>query len=207
MTLSNISLYGKDNERADLHIDGSVLKSFSSVVIRFGLFEGMELSRELYEEVTAETEIRNVRDRGAKILSHRRLSKGELGKKLVEKGASEDQASAAADWFEEIGVINDFSYAEAVARKYAEKGYGEKRIRYELYKRHIPGEMWDDAISALEPFDNALNTLLDKKLKNYSGDRKELKQTADSLVRRGFSWGEVNAALRRFEDSLEGMDV
>lgn len=60
------------------------------------------------------------------------MSKKELRDKLVRKGEDEDTAEYCALWLEEQGFVNDESYAAAVARHYAAKGYGAGRVRAEL---------------------------------------------------------------------------
>jgi SOS response regulatory protein OraA/RecX len=48
-----------------------------------------------------------------------------------------------------------------------------------------------------------IDELLQKKLKNYNPDRRELKKAVDSLYRRGFSWEEISAAILRYEPSID----
>ena len=86
---------------------------------------------------------------------------------------------------------------------YARKGYGKRKIRDELYRRGIPRELWDEALSQIEEEDNtsAIDAFLEKKLKG-SHDPKDVKRASDALARRGFSWSEISDGLRRY-----GMEV
>ena len=45
--------------------------------------------------------------------------------------------SAIADRMEELGFLNDAAYAAQVVRYYSAKGYGERKLRDELYRRGI----------------------------------------------------------------------
>ena len=48
-----------------------------------------------------------------------------------------------------------------------------------------------------------MDRLIQKKCRGDLSDRKEIKRVSDSLLRRGFSWGEVKDALRRYTEMLE----
>ena len=43
--------------------------------------------------------------------------------------------------------LDDEEYAGQIVRHYSAKGYGERRIREELYRRGIPREYWKDALA------------------------------------------------------------
>ncbi len=65
----------------------------------------------------------------------RALSKKELCRRLIQKGESEEDACAAADWLEEIGALDDLRYAKSVVRHYAGLRYGPAKMRDELYRQ------------------------------------------------------------------------
>ena len=112
------------------------------------------------------------------------------------------RADAVADRLEELGLLNDESYAVQVARHYAAKGYGARKIRDELFRRGVPREYWDAALEGLDDPTQAIEAFLEKKLRGWTGDPKELKRAADALARRGFSWNDISAALRRYEERI-----
>ena len=100
--------------------------------------------------------------------------------------------------FEELGVLDDGSYAALVARSYASRGYGEKKLRDELYRRGVPRELWEDALAGLDDPAETLDRLLAARLKGREPDREALKKASDYLARRGFGWQDIAAALRRY---------
>ena len=102
---------------------------------------------------------------------------------------------------EELGYLNEEEYAERIVRHYAAKGFGERKLRDELYRRGIPRELWEEALSQIEDYTEAIDAFLEKKLKG-SHDPKDVKRASDALARRGFRWPEISEALRRY-----GMEV
>jgi len=93
-----------------------------------------------------------------------------------------------------------------VARHYTAKGYGERRVRDELYRRGVPREYWDEALSEAAPEDDgeALDALLNRKLRGAEPTRENLKRASDYLARRGYSWSEISDAVQRYKDRWEG---
>ena len=139
----------------------------------------------------------------ANMIGSRALSRKELERRLVRKGADEADAEAAVDWLEDIGAVDDASYAAAVARDYGRRGYGPARVREELHRRGVPRVLWDEALEQLPDSAAVLDALIQKKCRGDLQDPKEIKRVSDGLLRRGFSWGEVRAALRRYAEIPE----
>ena len=137
------------------------------------------------------------------LLSRKPQSRKELEHKLREWEASEQETEAICDRLEELGYLNDAAYAGQVVRHYSGKGYGERKVRDELYRRGIPREMWDEALEQSREPAQAIDDFLEKKLSGRVPDRKELKRISDALVRRGYRWSDINEGLRRYGAELE----
>lgn len=183
--------------------DETVLRVTEEELLRFSLRAGQELSGEELEEVNASARTSAARDAAANIISSRPLSKKELIRRLVRKGADEEDAQSAADWMEEIGAVNDAGYAAMLVRHYGGRGYGPARVREELRRRGVDRELWDEVLEGLPDQSETLDRLIQKKCRGDLSDRKEVKRVSDSLLRRGFSWSEVKDALRRYTELLE----
>jgi regulatory protein len=139
--------------------------------------------------------------RALRMLEKRDYGRDELVGKLTEKGEAPEDAEAAADRMVELGLINDERYAGLVARHYAQKGYGASRIKNELYKRRIPKDYWDEALSSLPDSGDTLCRLLQSKLRGADlSDRAAVKKATDAMSRRGYSWSEITSALERLRE-------
>ncbi len=137
-----------------------------------------------------------------RMLDRRDYSRAELVKKLVEKGESPEDAEAVANRLAELGVVDDKRYAALVVRQYTGKGYGERRVRMELQRRGVPRELLDEALAEMPAQDDALLTLLRRKLGD-SFDRADIKRATDALARKGYGWDEIGEALQRLRDELD----
>lgn len=143
------------------------------------------------------------RQRALKILERRDVSRKMLLDKLTEKGISESDAAEVADWLCGLGVVNDERFAGLVVRHYAAKGYGERRIREELFRRGIDRELWDAALAELPETDDTVDRLFAAKLRGDTSPE-NLQRIQNYLLRRGFSWDEIRAAAERY---LSGKDT
>ena len=135
--------------------------------------------------------------RALKMLERRDLSEKELTDRLIEKGEPQEDAQAVVAWLTRLGVVDDVRYAGLIVRHYAAKGYGQRRIREELYRRGIPRELWDEALEQMPQADEKLDALLQARLRGGQPGRDELRKAAGALARRGFSHEESTAAIAR----------
>ena len=183
--------------------DGSLLRITENEVVRFALRPGLELGLEDMEALQASAKTSSAKAAAANMVGSRTLSKKELTDRLLRKGTEEAEARAAVDWLEDLGAVNDGEYAAALVRHYGSRGYGPARVREELRRRGVGRELWDAALEELPDPAEVLDGLIRKKQRAALSDRRELKRLSDSLLRRGFSWGDVKAALRRYADIEE----
>ncbi|MBR6114107.1 MAG: regulatory protein RecX [Oscillospiraceae bacterium] len=142
------------------------------------------------------------RKRALSLLEKRDYSRKMLIDKLTEKGATEAEAGEVADWLCELGVVDDSRYAALVARHYAAKGYGERRVREELYRRGISRELWDEAMEELPEPDETVSRLLKARLRGRSAPE-DIQRAQNYLLRRGYSREEVRAAIERCKAEIE----
>lgn len=181
--------------------DGSILRIGEGEVVDFALYAGRELSDEEAERLQNAARRGELKSKAIELLMRKPQSRKELGRKLLEWEASQEEAEAICDRLEELGYLNEVEYAGRIVRHYAAKGFGERKIRDELYRRGVPRELWEDALAQVEDNSEAIDAFLEKKLKG-SRDPKEIKKASDALARRGFRWPEISDALRRY-----GMEV
>ncbi len=204
MRIEEIKPSQREKGRFLVTLDGGVLlRVTEEELLRFGLRPDMELDDGTLEALRASARTSSAKAQAANIIGSRPLSKRELTKRLVKKGNEEADAQAAADWLEELGAVDDEDYAAALVRHYGARGYGPQRLREELRRRGVPRELWDAALEELPDSGETLDALIQKRCRGDLTDPKERKRVCDALLRRGFSWSEVKAAMGRYTDLLE----
>ena len=186
--------------------DGSILRLGEGEVVDFALYAGRELTDREAQEILDCARRSGLKERALSLLTRKPQSRRELERKLREWEASDREAEDICDRLEELGYLNDGQYAAQVVRHYSARGYGEKKLRDELYRRGIPRELWDGAMEQAEDPARAIDAFLQKKLAGSAGDPAALKRAGDALARRGYSWEEVREGLNRWGADLEPED-
>ena len=181
---------------------GEEIKTTLNVITDLRLYSGRELDEEELKALRAASASALARNRAMELLSRRPMSEKELIDKLIRKGEDEETAADCARWLRENGFLNDESYAAAVARHYAAKGYGPGRVRAELSRRGVDRELWDGALDQMPDTSGKLDKFIAARLKDPTDRDQERKVTA-ALYRRGHSWEDIRAALRRFDAEPE----
>ena len=78
-----------------------------------------------------------------------------------------------------------------------------QRLLEELRRRGVPRKLWEDAVAELPDSGEALDALIQKRRRGDLTDPKERRRICDALLRRGFSWSQVKAAMARYTEMEE----
>ena len=207
MKIEKIERSKHKQERVLVYLEGGdLLRVTESELLRFGLSIGLDIDEGTVVELRQSGARSETRVRAANMISARPLSRKELLKKLREKGALEADAEDAADWLEEIGALNDADYAAMLVRHYGGMGYGEAKIRDELYRRGVPRELWADALERSPDERETILRVIAQKTKGRALDEKGRRRLSDMLLRRGFAWRDVRAALAEIGENTTEFD-
>lgn len=184
--------------------NGDLLRVTEAEMVSFALYQGMDLEEEVLAALRGAADRSRHKEYALYLLSVRSLSRAELLDKLAHRECPPAEAESIADRLTELGYLNDEQYAVSLVAHYAAKGYGPYKIKDELYRRGVPKEHWDQALDRRENPADHLDAFLEKKLRGLSAPTpQDMKRAGDALARRGYSWQEVSAALRRFGAEIE----
>lgn len=195
--------------------DGSCIRVTEGEVVSFALYTGMTVSDDLYDRLTEAAAKSTVRAKALDYISARPMSRRELTEKLTARRprgkdgkerpplATRSQAEEAADWLEELGYLNDGEYAKTIARHYSAKGYGDRKLKDEFFRRGIPRPYWEEALLEAQPPEDGVDAFLQRRFRGQVPDQKELKRASDALARRGYSWSEIREGLNRYGAGIE----
>ena len=207
MTIDRIEPIPTQEHLFRVHLsDGRVLKTQDYVIADHGLCTGKELDEAQLEALLAAVSRASARNRAVRIISASGVSRQELELRLTRKGETEEDAREAVQWLSDLELLDDGKTAEQLVRSAVAKGYGRARIKQILFQKRIPEEYWEQAMEQIPEMDDAVDRFLSRRLQGREPDQKELKRTIDALVRRGHSWQDIRAGLRRYSESL-GADL
>lgn len=174
--------------------DGTKMGLYRQTVEDFGLYSGLELSREQMESLRSAAGQMSAKMRAVRIVSASNVSKKDLEQRLVRKGEDPQQAREAISWMEDLHLLDDRNTARSVVQSCIGKGYGLQRAKQALYEKRIPKEYWEEALAdypdQLEKIEAFLRSRLDA-----DSDQKEIKKAVDALLRRGHSYAVIRRCL------------
>lgn len=183
--------------------NGTSMLVFPSVITELNLYPGVEIPDAAMDSLRDTCGEASARERAVRIISAAPVSRRELQSRLVRKGETEEHAQQAVQWLDDLRLLDDEQVALQVVRSGAAKGYGAARIRQMLYEKKIPKELWDGALAALPPREEAIDEFLRRRFCGAKPDQKELKRATDALLRRGHSWSDIRSALERYAPEEE----
>lgn len=178
--------------------DETVIKTRDYVAADLGLFPGQELDGETMARLKAAVGKASARDRAVRIISASGVSKQELEHRLTQKGEAPGDAREAVEWLSELQLLDDRKTAEQLVLSAVRKGYGRARIKQILYEKRIPRELWEEALTQVPDMEDAVDKFLQQRFRGGEPDQKERKRAIDALMRRGYSWQEIQRGLERY---------
>ena len=176
--------------------DGSVLKLIPSVAAESGLYPGMELEQTELDRLRTANGAASAKQRAVRIISAAGVSKGELERRLMQKGEASEDARDAVQWLADLRLLDDAETARQIVARGGSRGYGAERIRQMLYEKRIPAEYWDEALETMPDMTEVLTDFLRKRL-GEDPDEKQKQSAFQAAIRRGYTWSEVREAMEK----------
>ena len=182
---------------------GELLKITENELLYYDLRPGAELSEETVVELKKAAQTSQMKARGAQLTGSRMLSKKQVVEHLTRRGGDREAAEDTALWLEDLGAVDEAAYGAAIVRHYSASGYGPGRIRQELGRRGIPRDLWDTLFEQMPPAEETIERFIQNKRKGKQLNREMLQKLSGALQRRGFSWQDIQAPLRRLESEIQ----
>jgi regulatory protein len=170
-------------------------------------------------EISRDDAVEKAREVVLRILTAAQRSRRELEQSLARKGYPEDVVVQVLDRFDEVGLVDDATYAETIVRtRHAERGLARRGIAAELRRRGINEDTATEALDQLDPDDERVAgaKLAAKLITRTRGlDRQvRVRRAVGSLARKGYAPGlafelvrDALAAEGEETDDLMGVEI
>ena len=206
MKVTDVQKQKNNDERVNVFIDGEYRFSLDELdAVIMGIKQGKELREHDMEECLFKSQYAKAKDKAIGMLSRKNASRKMIADYLKEKEYDEKVADRVCDELEELGYIDDYSYAMLFAEYACEKLWGEKRVRYELAKNGVDSNTVEDVICASHKI--TADELADRIINKYSpidfDDIKSRQKIQRYFASRGFDYGIINSAINLCKDISE----
>ena len=138
----------------------------------------------------------SVYNKALDIISRREHSEKEIKNKLLEKFDTPELIDKIISKLIENNLINNVRYAEMYVHVRKRKGFGPKKIKFELMTKGIDDSISSIAITEEGSWKEAAQKAFNKKFQNgASNEFKERNKQKNFLQNRGFSFEEIDSVL------------
>lgn len=195
MTITTLEYKGKNLYAMIIDCE-ALFMVHSEIVLKKQLKAGMIISDQDLIDIKYMSDFRRGRERALYLLEYRDHSAKELFDKL-KKNIDEDVANDVLKKMQHLSLIDDEKYAKRYAQTLKNKGYGEIRIKNELYKKGIDPLLISDVINEVIDNDpvNDIVEIINKKYYKSLFDEKGKRRSINALLRLGYSWSDIKAAF------------
>ena len=140
--------------------------------------------------------ISNIYNKALDIISRREHSEKEVTSKLLKKFNEPDLIAATLSRLKDNNLVNDERYAEMYTQSRKRKGFGPKRIKYELSSKGIDDSLSSVIIEDEGGWQEAAKDAFNKKFKNgIALEYKDKAKQKNFLQNRGFTFQEIDSVF------------
>lgn len=197
----------RDAERVSVFIDGTFAFGLAlDLAVRAGLRKGQTLTVEEQQALLDDEERLKAKAVALDYIAYQARTEDEVRRKLARKGFPDEVADEAVARMEELGYLDDESYARAYARgRLAGRGHGPQRIRNDLRKRGVAAKTIDAVLEEVVEQDDLRETALRHgrkrwlRLASEQDPRKRRKKLSDFLMRRGYGFDLIREVVEMLE--------
>lgn len=201
MLVTKIQAVTKQKYRIEL--DGQpAFVVYKGELSRYGIKEGHEISRPVYEELVGQVLTKRAKLRAMHLLESMDRTRAELEKKLQSSEYPGEAVAEALAYVESFGYLDDKRYA----RHYVEckkEGRGKARLKMELAQKGVDRNIIEEVLDEAELGDcrDTIRELVRKRRRGDGPmDDREQQRIYGYLMRKGFSSSDILSVLKEKED-------
>ena len=179
-----------------LFLDGEFVMNLDTQTLLENRFDvGREIDDEELQEIIELSNERRAKEKALWLISYRDHSKKELRDK-IRRTCDDASAEKAVERMEELGLVNDESFARRYARKLIfEKKMTKRAALFELSRKGIDKETAEEILDEIDvDYREQIKDFLDKKYRDLS-DEKTKRRAVAALQRLGYGWDDIKAAM------------
>lgn len=188
-----------------LYIDGEfAVKLDTKTLLENRVKIGSEIDDERLHFLIQQSDLQRAKDKALWLISYRDHSSRELEDK-ISRTCNREAAKGAVERMEELGLVNDESFARRYAAQlYENKKLAKSAVVYKLCQKGIEKELACEIAQELEPeTDSQIYAVVEKKYKNALQDEKGRKRAVAGLQRMGYRYGDIKRVLQEFSNEEE----
>lgn len=201
IVISKVEMQKKHKDRVNIFVDDEFYTSmFLDTAVKYSIKKGAEIDEELFKKQVTESEHNLAFSKALKYMDTTFKTTKQIRDYLTKKGYDEIIVSNVISKLKEYNYINDEIFAENYISTYKSK-YGKNMLKSKLISKGVSKEIIDNILRNFETKNSVIDKMLLKKIGNKPVDRELLAKCTRFLAGRGFSFDEINSAIRRLKNN------
>ena len=184
-----------------LYIDEEFVANLDTqTLLENGFDVGREIDDEDLHEIIILSNEKRAKDKALYLISYRDHSKKELTDK-IRRTCDEASAEKAVERMEELGLVDDESYARRYAQQIIfSKHISKKGASYELARKGIDKELANEILDEIEvDSKEQIRLVIEKKYRNIN-DEKIKRRAVSALQRLGYGWEDIKSVIEEYNE-------
>lgn len=184
-----------------LYIDEEFVANLDTQTLLENRFDvGREIDDEDLHEIIILSNEKRAKDKALYLISYRDHSKKELTDK-IRRTCDEASAEKAVERMEELGLVDDESYARRYAQQIIfSKHISKKGASYELARKGIDKELANEILDEIEvDSKEQIRLVIEKKYRNIN-DEKIKRRAVSALQRLGYGWEDIKSVIEEYNE-------
>ena len=201
MLITSISI----NEKGFYHLfcgDELLCSLHPEIFLQSDLHVGDELDLEQLNRLLEESEYKIGKERALKLLERKSYTSYQLYEKL-NRELSGEASRRVVNRMTELGLINDLDYASRYTHDLIVlRHFAPRRVRLELRRCGLSPEIIDETMLEWENYNlcDSAQEILHRRYSNFATDEKIRKRAQNALLRMGYSYEDIRAAMTDEEE-------
>ena len=184
--------------------DGRQVLVDNDLVFERSLKAGLEIDDKYLEELLFSSDYVRAKSRAVWYLDRSAHTEKGLYDKLVRAGFAKEACAKVIARFIEVGLLDDRRYAETLAERLIETNVSKREALQKMLSKGLPYDLAKAVLEETEADENTqIRNLIEKKYRNKLLAENGAKKVFDALARKGFSFGAIREALKRYIEESE----
>ena len=176
----------------------------NDICIEYALAPNLELENETVKRLIQESDYKRAKSRALWYLDRMDYTERALYEKLLSAGFNAKASANALASLCHLGLVDDRRYAERFAQRCADNNVSKREAVHKMLQKGVPLDLAKEVLQEIETDEQAqIAALLEKKYRYKLSQENGTQKVFASLARKGFSFGAIKAALKKYDQELE----
>ena len=169
-----------------------------------GLSSGYETDEEFLKKLREESEFERAKSRALWYLDRMDYTENTLYQKLTKAGFDKKACAEVIAWCVEFGLVDDRRYAERYALRCYESNISKREAMQKMYMKGISSQLAKEVWEEMDTDEQSqLSSLIEKKYAYKLTLENGTEKVFAALIRKGFSFGAVKEAMKKYSEEIE----